>query len=120
MRTAFTIDYGLATVDCSIRKPSDRGSMAPPRRVSPPYTSFLGMNTLGIHCQLCSVVENKGSNGYVGLCSQYQRNLAVSGNLRRLADGFPLMMQLQIYSFLDFHLNCTVFHFLKCNLRIKI
>ena len=60
MRTAFTTDYGLATVDCSIRKPSDHGSMAPSRRVSPPYASFLGMNTLGIHCQLCSVVENKG------------------------------------------------------------
>ena len=48
-------------VDCSIRKPSDRGSMAPPRRVSPPYASFLGMNTLGIHCQLVALQRTKDS-----------------------------------------------------------
>ena len=84
-------------VDCSIRKPSDRGSMAPPRRVSPPYASFLGMNTQGIHCQLCSVVENKGSNSYVGFVRSSTKFIAVLGNLRQLTDGFPLMMQLQIY-----------------------
>ena len=50
---AFTMDSpDMIGVDFSIRKPPDKWSMAPPRRVSPPYTSFLGMNTLGIHCQL--------------------------------------------------------------------
>ncbi len=46
--------------DYSIRKPPDQWSMAPPRRISLPYASFLGTNTQGIHCQLYSVVENKG------------------------------------------------------------
>ena len=50
-----------------IRKPSDRGIMAPPRRVSPPYTSFLGMNTQGIHYQLYSVAKNKGGYSKVPL-----------------------------------------------------
>ena len=35
-----------------IRKPPDRRIMAPPRRLSRSYTSFLGTHTLGIHCQL--------------------------------------------------------------------
>lgn len=33
-----------------IRKPPDHRSMAPTRRVSPPYASFLGKTSLGIHC----------------------------------------------------------------------
>ena len=36
-------------VDFSIRKPPDQRFMAPSRRVSPPYASFLGQNLQGIH-----------------------------------------------------------------------
>ena len=36
-------------MDCSIRKPPDQRFVAPPRRVSPPYASFLGQNLPGIH-----------------------------------------------------------------------
>jgi hypothetical protein len=51
----------LSWVDYSIRKPPDHGIITPPRRLSRLYTSFLGMNTQGIHCQLYSVAENKGA-----------------------------------------------------------
>jgi hypothetical protein len=46
-------------VGCPIRKPSDRGIIAPPRRISLLYASFLGMNTLGIHCQLVALQRTK-------------------------------------------------------------
>ncbi len=46
---------------CPIRKPPDRRSMAPPRRISLPYTSFLGTNTQGIHCQLVALQRTKVS-----------------------------------------------------------
>ena len=42
-----------------IRKPPDHRIMAPPRRVSPPCASFLGMSTQGIHCQLFALQETK-------------------------------------------------------------
>ncbi|KKU87615.1 MAG: hypothetical protein UY16_C0022G0015 [Candidatus Gottesmanbacteria bacterium GW2011_GWA2_47_9] len=57
---AFTMDSpDMIGVDFSIRKPPDKWSMAPPRRVSPPYASFLGMNTQGIHCQLVALQRTK-------------------------------------------------------------
>ena len=58
---------GLIGMGFPIRKPPDRGIMTPPRRVSPSYTSFLGMNTQGIHYQLYSAAKNKGGYFFLTL-----------------------------------------------------
>src|SRR3989344_1799547 len=85
-----TIPCGMG---CPIRKPPDRWIMTPPRRLSRSYTSFLGTSTLGIHYQLCSVAENKGSNGYVGPVSFNWRNKNVKGSAVWRIE-LPLTMQL--------------------------
>ena len=56
----FLTDYHVNVMGFPIRKPPDHWIMAPTRRVSPPYASFLGMNALGIHYQLEFIAEYKG------------------------------------------------------------
>ena len=79
---AFTMDFpDMIGDDFSIRKPPDKWSMAPTRRVSPPYASFLGMNTQGIHCQLVALQRTKAPI-YIGTCSFSTNCFAVFiGNL---------------------------------------
>ena len=63
----------LLGMGCPIRKPSDYGIMTPPRRLSRSYTSFLGMNTLGIHCQLVALQRTKDAK-LIALLFFFQQN----------------------------------------------
>lgn len=64
--------------DCSIRKPPDRWSMAHPRRLSWPYTSFLGMSALGIHYQLVALQRTKGF--FVPFSKNFSKKILAEGS----------------------------------------
>ena len=86
----FTIELSRFTKDgFPIRKPPDRRIITPPRRISLLYTSFLGMNTQGIHCQLYSVAENKGGYQRCPIPCLYINEINFCKGIRY---GLPLTM----------------------------